>query len=397
MSGGFSGGHAGAYLAGRDLAGYLVMVLFGGWSSAMMRSAIGITLAALALGVAVPDAVGSSELTGVNVVGGVGQDGTRLVLTFATDVPDLEVRHNLSGVDVWLPDTRSAVDGSERVSVTRVRDGVEIRVHAPGSTVDSFHINRATLTLRFAVARGITDGGYRLGVGDIVAVSVYRDQDLSGSFPILPDGTMLMPLIGAVPAAGKSENELVATLRDRLGEFLVNPQLSISVTAYQSQYVVVTQAGGKAERIALRPGMSLYSVVSEAGVALIGTQTVTLTRGGDSGETRTLTAEQLGSPDAPAPRDGDVLTVEEPEYIFVTGEVRRPGKFVYTTGMTLQHALTLAEGLTDWASKKEIRIQRQLSAHAVDEIVNLKRVMDRKIPDPELSPGDLVRVRRRLL
>jgi polysaccharide export outer membrane protein len=341
--------------------------------------------------------VAAAELTGIDVVGGVDQAGTHLVLTFAADVPDLEVRRGLSGVEVWLPDTRAAVDGSDRVSVTRLPEGVELRITAPGSTVDSFHLNGATLTLRFSAARGNADAGYRLGVGDVVTVSVYRDKDLSGSFPILPDGTILMPLIGAVPAAGRSQSELVATLRDRLGEFLVSPQLSISVTDYNSQYVVVTQIGGKTERIALRPGMTLRGVLSEAGAAPIGTQTVTLTRAGRAGDTRTLTAEQLGSPDAPAPRDGDVLTLDEPEYVFVSGEVRRPGKFVYSDGMTLQHALTLAEGLTEWASKKEIHIQRHLSEHAVDEIVNLKRVISRKIPDPELRPGDLVVVRRRLL
>jgi polysaccharide export outer membrane protein len=110
-----------------------------------------------------------------------------------------------------------------------------------------------------------------------------------------------------------------------------------------------------------------------------------------------LSVSDLDSSEAPLPRDGDVLTVKEPHVIFVSGEVRRPGKYFYSEGLTLQHALTLAEGLTEWASKKEVRIQRRDGEQTVDEVVNLKKVEDRKIPDPELRPGDLIIVRRRLL
>lgn len=328
-----------------------------------------------------------------------GERPAHLILTFDTAAPpDLEVRRQTSGLSVWLPGTVSEIQDSDRLRVIRGSDGTEVRLDWTAVSLEAFHINGPTVTIRlFLSDRSVAESDYRLGVGDVVRVSVYRDPDLSGEFPVSPDGSILMPLIGAVPAAGLSEGDLVAQLRQLLGEYLVNPQLSVSVKSYQSQYVVVAQPGGRAQRVALRPGMTLRDVVSEAGVPVSGSQQISLTREGDSGAPMILNGDDLDAQGTLQPRDGDVLTIREPDYIYVSGEVRRPGKYFYSDGLTLQQAITLAEGLTEWASKKEIRIQRRVDENTVDEVVNLKRVQDRKISDPELKPGDLIIIRRRLL
>jgi len=322
-----------------------------------------------------------------------------LILTFdAETLPDLEVRRHTSGLNVWLPGTVTDIEDSDRIRVIRENDGIEVRLDWAAVRLEAFHVNGPTVTIRLIRSNPAAAGSkYRLGVGDIVRVSVYRDPDLSGEFPVSPDGSILIPLIGAVPAAGLSEAELVARLRLLLGEYLVDPQMSVSVKSYQSQYVVVAQPGGRAQRVALRPGMTLRDVVSEAGVPVSGSQQISLTREGDTTAPMILSGEDLDSPGALQPRDGDVLTIREPDYVYVSGEVRRPGKYFFTEGLTLQQALTLAEGLTEWASKKEIRIQRRADENTVDEIVNLKRVEDRTVPDPKLKSGDLIVVRRRLL
>lgn len=367
----------------------------------MLRNSSCWVVAVLTLMAMAPVDASAASLSNVELQGDEGEGLAYLILTFEGEgLPNLEVRTGPSDLSVWLPGTES--DGVEDVApiqLIRKSDGTEVRLAGSGISLQAFHINGPTVTIR--VLRSDVDtrtaGGYRLGVGDIVRVSVYRDPDLSGEFPVSPDGSILMPLVGAVPAAGLTEAELFQSLRRLLGEYLVDPQLAVSVKAYQSQFVVVAQPGGRAQRVALRPGMTLRDVVSEAGVPLSGNQEVLLTREGGPAEPMVLSATDLDAPDSPLPRDGDVVTVREPDFIFVTGEVRRPGKFFYTEGLTLQQALTLAEGLTEWASKKNIRIQRRVDEQAVDEVVDLKRVEDRKIPDPELKPGDLIIVRRRLL
>ena len=60
-------------------------------------------------------------------------------------------------------------------------------------------LGAAVLTLP-AAAEG--DASYALGAGDVVAVTVYGRNELSGRFPISPDGTIGFPLLGNVNVAG---------------------------------------------------------------------------------------------------------------------------------------------------------------------------------------------------
>jgi polysaccharide export outer membrane protein len=317
-----------------------------------------------------------------------------LMLNFDGRPADLEVSNRPSGVEVRLPGTTSDSTGVEDVELIRSTEGIRLNVNLPGSELDGVEVRGSTVTIRLgAVKAANEDVGYRLGAGDVVTISVYRHLDLSGDFTILQDGTLLMPLAGPVSAAGLTVTELVARLKTRLSEFIIDPQLGAGVKAYQSQFVVVTGAVQRASRVALHPKMSLEEVLSTAGVALTGDQEVVLTR--ENGQSLTLSASDLEGPGVP--RDGDVLTVQDPEYIFITGEVRRPDRFVYTEGLTLQEALTLAGGLTEWASKKEIRILRPQGGTKADEVINLKKVESRRIPDPKLEPGDLIVIRRRVL
>jgi polysaccharide export outer membrane protein len=111
----------------------------------------------------------------------------------------------------------------------------------------------------------------------------------------------------------------------------------------------------------------------------------------------TLDPTTLEAPDCPVPRDGDVLTVQEPGYVYVQGEVKRPSRLPYVPQMTLLHVITMVEGLTDWANKREVRILRTVGAETVEETVNLKRIEERKDPDPPVQAGDVILVRRRML
>jgi polysaccharide export outer membrane protein len=335
------------------------------------------------------------ELVGVELERDVAGE-TNLILDFDAGPADLEVLSRPSGVEVRLPDATSDSTGVEDVELIRSPEEIRLEVNLPGSALEGIEVRGSTVTIRLGAVKATDEGvGYRLGPGDVVTISVYRHLDLSGDFTILQDGTLLMPLAGPVSAAGLTVTELVARLTTRLSEFIIDPQLGAGVKAYQSQFVVVTGAVQRASRVALHPKMSLEEVLSTAGVGLFGDQEVVLTR--ENGQTLTLSASDLEGLGAPAPRDGDVLTVQEPDYIFITGEVRRPDRFVYTEGLTLQEALTLAGGLTEWASKKEIRILRPQGGTKADEVINLKKVESRRIPDPKLEPGDLIVIRRRVL
>ena len=59
-----------------------------------------------------------------------------------------------------------------------------------------------------------------LGVGDVIAVNVWENKDFNTEATIRPDGTITMPLIGDVKAAGQTPTTLKEHIKERLGEFV---------------------------------------------------------------------------------------------------------------------------------------------------------------------------------
>lgn len=82
---------------------------------------------------------------------------------------------------------------------------------------------------------------YRIGPLDVLAVTVFQEPDLSQrDVQVDASGDLLVPLIGTVHAAGKTARQLSAEIASRFGQdILVDPQVTVSVTASVSQQVTV--------------------------------------------------------------------------------------------------------------------------------------------------------------
>ncbi|CAN5661248.1 N/A [soil metagenome] len=93
-----------------------------------------------------------------------------------------------------------------------------------------------------AAGNGATEvaSDYRLATGDKLRVEVYKDEQLSQSLQIRPDGKITLPLVGDVIAAGKTSAELRDTLAEELKEYVVNPVVTVIVveTVPQNVYVM---------------------------------------------------------------------------------------------------------------------------------------------------------------
>ena len=83
--------------------------------------------------------------------------------------------------------------------------------------------------------------GYLLGPGDQLDVSVVGVTDLERNRIVLPDGTILLPLIGAVPAAGRTLVELEQDITRRFSFYLVDPVVEVNLNTLRP--LVVTVAG----------------------------------------------------------------------------------------------------------------------------------------------------------
>jgi polysaccharide export outer membrane protein len=113
------------------------------------------------------------------------------------------------------------------------------------------------------------EGDYRIGVDDRVQVSVWRNPDLSVIAPVRPDGKISVPIIGDVPAGGRTASEVAETIKKRLSEYVRDPSVVVIVTELRSHEflsrVRVTGAVRTPRSIPHRQGMTVLDAVLEAG------------------------------------------------------------------------------------------------------------------------------------
>jgi polysaccharide export outer membrane protein len=110
---------------------------------------------------------------------------------------------------------------------------------------------------------------YRIGVADTLGISVWRNEELSITVPVRPDGKISIPLVGDVLAAGKTSEALAGDITARLTEFIRSPQVTVIVldpasTDYQ-QTVRVTGAVVNPASFPYRKGMTVLDVVLSVG------------------------------------------------------------------------------------------------------------------------------------
>src|SRR6185503_13606851 len=70
------------------------------------------------------------------------------------------------------------------------------------------------------VVRAKTD--YRISSADLISVTVYQDAEMSRKVRVNTNGTISMPLIGAVKVGGMSLIEAQGAIEEKLGKYLVN-------------------------------------------------------------------------------------------------------------------------------------------------------------------------------
>jgi len=70
---------------------------------------------------------------------------------------------------------------------------------------------------------------YRVQPGDVLMVSVWKEQDLMSEVLVRPDGGMSFPLVGDVRASGRTIDELRTLVDERLSKFIPDPSVTIAV------------------------------------------------------------------------------------------------------------------------------------------------------------------------
>ena len=105
---------------------------------------------------------------------------------------------------------------------------------------------------------------YRLDAGDRIRVIVYGQTDLSNTYVVDQAGNIAMPLIGAVPARGRSTSQVEAEIARRLSKgFVRNPDVSVEIARYRPFFAMgEVNAAGQYPYV---PGLTVQQAVAIAG------------------------------------------------------------------------------------------------------------------------------------
>jgi polysaccharide export outer membrane protein len=219
---------------------------------------------------------------------------------------------------------------------------------------------------------------YVLGSQDVLAITVWNQQDLSGAFRVESDGTFTFPLIGRVKAAGQTQRDVETVLRRRLAEgYFKQPQVSVAVKEFRRQEVHVVGEVRQPGTYALSGDITVVAALARAGstTPAAGSEVVIVRSGGRA------SGPQL--PEAPNEKEennvvrvdlrkleagtldrslllleGDTLFVPAAATVFVSGHVKAPGAYPVGPTMTVLQALSLAGGITDRGASGRIKIVR---------------------------------------
>jgi polysaccharide export outer membrane protein len=108
------------------------------------------------------------------------------------------------------------------------------------------------------------DANYKIGPQDVLRIDVWKENEITRSVPVRPDGKISLPLLNDVQAAGLTAMELANNIREGLKKFITNPQVTVSVTDINSRRVYVTGEVTRPGAYPLLPNMTVLQALTSA-------------------------------------------------------------------------------------------------------------------------------------
>ena len=247
---------------------------------------------------------------------------------------------------------------------------------------------------------------YVIGDNDLLSVFVYQMPEMTRQVRVSSAGYIRIPFAQKnFAATGKTVADLQAEIADDLvAEGLVrSPVVQVTVVQVASKPIVV---GGAVQRPvviqAARPMRLLEVLANAGGLTSAAGNSVLVTQNKSAGSQTSSRSYNLDAlirnnsqADNPLLAGNETVTVMPARMVYVVGEFNRPGAFPITMGepITVLKAVSLAQGFTANPDKGHAEIIRTLPDGSQLEVpIAIDKIIDRKIPDPQMQAGDLLYV-----
>ncbi|MCK9526157.1 MAG: SLBB domain-containing protein, partial [Limnochordia bacterium] len=243
---------------------------------------------------------------------------------------------------------------------------------------------------------------YLLGVGDVLRITVWGHTELTTEVTVRPDGYVTFPLVGDRWAVDKTPRQLGAEIQTVLGEFVINPQVTVIVSKFRTLQVQVLGEVHSSGYYQLKAGSRLTDVLALAGgpSKTADLSSVTITRyvfdAVGQEETQVLSVDinkflETGHlSHNPLIESTDMIFVPTSGRATIFGEVRQPTSYDLAKGLDVLDLLALAGGALDSADLASVVITSQSAGEPQDRRINVEDYMAGRSKPMEIRPNDVV-------
>ncbi|MGA7557494.1 MAG: polysaccharide biosynthesis/export family protein [Terriglobales bacterium] len=110
-----------------------------------------------------------------------------------------------------------------------------------------------------------SDSSYVIGDNDVLAISVWKEPDISRTVPVRSDGKISLPLIGELQASGQTPRQLEEEITESLQNYISEPQVTVIVTESKSQRVNIMGMVAKPGAYVLTRPTTVLDAIATAG------------------------------------------------------------------------------------------------------------------------------------
>ena len=276
---------------------------------------------------------------------------------------------------------------------------------------------------------------YRIGIGDVIQISVWQYEQFNTTVPVGPDGKITIHLLGDIVADGYTRDELKEEISKRLSKFIKEgAEVTVSVTQFNSQKVSVFGSVMNPRTITFSSIPSMLEVIMQAvpapnadltSVKIIPADTsirnpilVNVSDVLQTGDTSKLpvlssgdtiyvpkaevsvsapeTVTQIGTTPTTQTQQATASGIQDERFVVnVMGAVANPNSYVFEKEPTLAQVLIKAGSVADNTSLKDVRVIRNMPTDSERVIhVDMSKYLidgDNSIL-PRIYSGDIVYV-----
>lgn len=265
---------------------------------------------------------------------------------------------------------------------------------------------------------------YIIGATDVLQVTVWGQEQLSGTPSVRPDGKITIPLLGDIQAAGLTPMALSNEISQKLGKFMKGvTQVNVAVVEFNSQKISILGQVSRPSKYTFPVIPSIMEVLTEAGgplptadlsavkifpkeqsrgaisidldAALKGENTLPLPQL-HIGDTIYIPpkTDEASSQEPTATEESTSEEDQSPIVIDVLGQVSKPGRLEFKKKPTIVEVLNQAGGAQDSFLLQKVRVIRGGAAPSGMAVVNVARFLETGDYSllPELNSGDIIYV-----